>query len=263
MVLIKCPDCGKMFSEHAEICPECGCPKEIVKKEQKYICSECNTIIEGEEEACPNCGCPKDGFQILEEPIFADEERNITNEEHTSSRGLSFMYISLILIAVSLGFVGIKMRTSSLSNDNYSNNFVDSENEYRVEQERLEQEKREEEEAKKRFEKRQKELLKELAGTWQSGFFEVNSEVGSARYVMNFSESKQLSISIIETFTGRVLARESGSFNIIPASEDEKSDNVGDIIINTRYGAKGIEMHKSMFSMTLTFNEYELRKISR
>ena len=26
MALIKCPDCGKMFSEYAEHCPECGCP---------------------------------------------------------------------------------------------------------------------------------------------------------------------------------------------------------------------------------------------
>ena len=31
MALIKCPDCGKMFSEYAECCPECGCPTEDAK----------------------------------------------------------------------------------------------------------------------------------------------------------------------------------------------------------------------------------------
>jgi len=31
MALIKCPDCGKMFSEYAECCPECGCPSEDAK----------------------------------------------------------------------------------------------------------------------------------------------------------------------------------------------------------------------------------------
>ena len=34
MALIKCPDCGKMFSEYAECCPECGCPVEDAKAEQ-------------------------------------------------------------------------------------------------------------------------------------------------------------------------------------------------------------------------------------
>lgn len=33
MSLIKCPDCGKMFSEYAECCPECGCPTEDAKVE--------------------------------------------------------------------------------------------------------------------------------------------------------------------------------------------------------------------------------------
>ena len=33
MALIKCPDCGKMFSEFAESCPVCGCPVEDAKAE--------------------------------------------------------------------------------------------------------------------------------------------------------------------------------------------------------------------------------------
>ena len=31
MALIKCPDCGKMFSEYAESCPNCGCPTKDAK----------------------------------------------------------------------------------------------------------------------------------------------------------------------------------------------------------------------------------------
>lgn len=31
-MLIKCPDCGKMFSEYAERCPVCGCPTVEAKK---------------------------------------------------------------------------------------------------------------------------------------------------------------------------------------------------------------------------------------
>ena len=32
MALIKCPDCGKEFSEYAECCPECGCPVDAAKE---------------------------------------------------------------------------------------------------------------------------------------------------------------------------------------------------------------------------------------
>ena len=33
MVLIKCPDCEKMFSDRIKACPECGCPIEEAIKE--------------------------------------------------------------------------------------------------------------------------------------------------------------------------------------------------------------------------------------
>lgn len=35
MALIKCTECGKMFSDKAPTCPECGCPTEIVLKESR------------------------------------------------------------------------------------------------------------------------------------------------------------------------------------------------------------------------------------
>ena len=32
MGLIKCSDCGKKVSDHAEVCPKCGCPVSISKE---------------------------------------------------------------------------------------------------------------------------------------------------------------------------------------------------------------------------------------
>ena len=34
MSMIKCPECGKEISEHAESCPNCGCPKEKFQKQE-------------------------------------------------------------------------------------------------------------------------------------------------------------------------------------------------------------------------------------
>ncbi len=30
MALVSCPDCGKEVSTHAEACPNCGCPKDVI-----------------------------------------------------------------------------------------------------------------------------------------------------------------------------------------------------------------------------------------
>lgn len=35
MALLKCPDCGKMVSERATSCPDCGCPREYFESEKK------------------------------------------------------------------------------------------------------------------------------------------------------------------------------------------------------------------------------------
>lgn len=51
MALIKCPECGKMFSEFAISCPECGCPIEKIKEISKNI--EDNISL---PEKCPICG---------------------------------------------------------------------------------------------------------------------------------------------------------------------------------------------------------------
>lgn len=45
MALVKCPDCGKMVSERATVCPDCGCPAEFyikddAKKVEKSVLEE-------------------------------------------------------------------------------------------------------------------------------------------------------------------------------------------------------------------------------
>ncbi len=42
MALVKCPECNKEFSEHADCCPNCGCPMSVIKKQQeeKKLCKK-------------------------------------------------------------------------------------------------------------------------------------------------------------------------------------------------------------------------------
>lgn len=35
MPLVKCPDCGKMVSSRANLCPNCGCPSNYCGKANK------------------------------------------------------------------------------------------------------------------------------------------------------------------------------------------------------------------------------------
>ena len=50
MALIKCPDCGKMFSDHAEKCPACGCTIEHVKEFERQKTEEERERRRKEEE---------------------------------------------------------------------------------------------------------------------------------------------------------------------------------------------------------------------
>ena len=54
MALIKCPECGKMFSEYAECCPECGCPVEDATVANKEIESIPQQNNEFEEKTVSN-----------------------------------------------------------------------------------------------------------------------------------------------------------------------------------------------------------------
>lgn len=82
MALIKCPECGKQFSEYAAFCPQCGMPiKDVLplinhqqnhstlgnasQNVQTYIvhsCPDCGHEMIDLFDFCPICGCPKEHF---------------------------------------------------------------------------------------------------------------------------------------------------------------------------------------------------------
>lgn len=50
MALIKCPDCGKEFSDQAVACPNCGRPNRT------KFCKFCGSVIDQDCVVCPKCG---------------------------------------------------------------------------------------------------------------------------------------------------------------------------------------------------------------
>lgn len=82
MALIKCPDCGKMFSEYAEHCPVCGCPVEYAKAEKEDFASS------PYEEAESNCVKPQ-------EPT----DSSVTTSKQ-KKRSVIFAAIAIIILLV-------------------------------------------------------------------------------------------------------------------------------------------------------------------
>ena len=77
MSLFKCPECGKMISDKANACPNCGCPIEKMDiLSTNLICPECGQLIYNDASECPNCGCPKDRIVAL-----ASNENNLCNAD--------------------------------------------------------------------------------------------------------------------------------------------------------------------------------------
>ncbi len=65
MALIKCPECGKKFSDMAPACPECGCPTNKIKTDSKPVLKfedvfSCNKVLEGLSK-----GAIKEAKQII------------------------------------------------------------------------------------------------------------------------------------------------------------------------------------------------------
>lgn len=50
MAMIKCKECEKEMSDHAKICPHCGCENNIM------FCPECDKQLSSKASLCPNCG---------------------------------------------------------------------------------------------------------------------------------------------------------------------------------------------------------------
>ncbi len=76
MKQVKCPDCGKIYYEDLQSCPNCGCPNDEYSQQTNAsgnasgpsvnkttastskTCKECGHALDDNAQVCPNCGCP-------------------------------------------------------------------------------------------------------------------------------------------------------------------------------------------------------------
>ena len=88
MALIKCPDCGKMFSEYAERCPDCGCPT----KDAKAVKEELAPLPNEETES----NCVKE-----QEPT----DNSVTTSKPKKRLGIFAALAIIILLVIVIGIV--------------------------------------------------------------------------------------------------------------------------------------------------------------
>ena len=114
MALIKCPDCGKMFSEYAECCPECGCPTEDAKavnmvdySPSQRIEEGRTTILTGTESSDSNDFGGTDLLNVakddVEQPSLLKEDNVVKGKEsnhNKSRRGRAILCILTAIAAV-------------------------------------------------------------------------------------------------------------------------------------------------------------------
>ena len=58
MALIHCPNCGKLISDMATLCPNCNSQNGDPSANDAVTCSECGNKYNKEQNFCPACGCP-------------------------------------------------------------------------------------------------------------------------------------------------------------------------------------------------------------
>ncbi|MBQ7462396.1 MAG: hypothetical protein IJS63_09120 [Bacteroidaceae bacterium] len=103
MALIKCPDCGKLFSEYAERCPDCGCPMEDVKAANKKNSSSISQDIEvNESDELPSYNCIDESVsqESVQSSMGGDED--IVEEKNTIRK---WLWCVGILAVIVIGFI--------------------------------------------------------------------------------------------------------------------------------------------------------------
>lgn len=116
-MLIKCPDCGKMFSEYADCCPICGCPTNAAKvsSEQKR---------EEEKETAKPFIPNNEIVEVDNNPRNKETSPKIVSNNHKmhNTSEVQFLFIviciALFILLVLLGFI-MHNKQSSLSNGFY------------------------------------------------------------------------------------------------------------------------------------------------
>lgn len=142
MALIKCPECGKMISERATICPECGCPKDYFEREKSEEISKITFHIAGYDIDVP-------GEQYLNYAkvfgVFAklsyssvsfmnnlyDNSKNIeTALENVPSQACSLLNATIESAIQALYSMGIHMTAEEFLEKHYYNHRIDYEQYY-------------------------------------------------------------------------------------------------------------------------------------
>ncbi len=82
MALMRCPDCGKMVSGRAEVCPNCGCPSSYFEKEiiDEGRTKEEEIVYEKDNEAEVDDNLTieiLDGFSILGQEKYYDKSQKL------------------------------------------------------------------------------------------------------------------------------------------------------------------------------------------
>ncbi len=106
MALRKCPDCGKMVSDRAKACPECGCPSEFFEVENQSESVQIEEVtVEGSQQAVTESAEIEylDSFNILgvefSYPLNAEQYissvRSHNSEAIISERKFEKMYIDV------------------------------------------------------------------------------------------------------------------------------------------------------------------------
>lgn len=107
MALIKCPDCGKMFSEYAERCPDCGCPTEDAKaanKEDDFPISQNIEVTAIDEQPSSNVADKLEDESVSQESIqpSTGDDEDIVEEKNTIRKWLWCVGIVAVVV---IGFV--------------------------------------------------------------------------------------------------------------------------------------------------------------
>ena len=120
MALIKCPDCGKMFSEHAECCPECGCPTEDAKAANVE-----NDVVPQNvynEESKGQASIEKTRLQEAVQPVIVE---SIAEKKKSNYRRLGIMGILAILVIGGVfAYNSLVTKNKTPNNDNQSEGVI-------------------------------------------------------------------------------------------------------------------------------------------
>lgn len=111
-MLIKCPDCGKMFSEYADCCPICGCPTNAAKasSEQKREEKEVTT-----KPFTPN----NEIVEVDNNPRNKETSPKIVSNNHKmhNTSEVQFLFIviciALFILLVLFGFIMYNKQSNS------------------------------------------------------------------------------------------------------------------------------------------------------